>query len=184
VLLDAATELVARGDIDALSMESVAEYAGVSRPLVYKHFANRRELLAEVYRRETTLLHEELAAAVAAAPGLEGKFRALVRGALAAEADRGAALGALRAAGGRSRLLREEQRERDKVTVRYYARRAVREFGIDERQALAVVSILLRAIEGVLAEWRLRPTAGRAALLEDMYVNIVMGAVERLAGQR
>jgi AcrR family transcriptional regulator len=181
VLLDAATELVARGDIDAISMESVAEYAGVSRPLVYKHFANRRELLAEVYRREATLLHEELAAAVAAAQGLEGKFRALVHGALRAEADRGAALTALRAAGGRSRLLREEQRERDRVTVRYYARQAVREFGIEERHAVAAVSILLRAIEAVLAEWRLRPTLQRAALLEDTYVSVVVGALTRLA---
>ncbi len=34
-------------------MEAVAERAGVSRPLVYKHFANRGELLASLYQRES-----------------------------------------------------------------------------------------------------------------------------------
>src|SRR5216683_181233 len=75
-LLDAATELLASGD-DAVSMESVAARAGVSRPLVYKHFANRSELLAAVYERESNLLHRELAAAVNAAGTLEDKFRVL-----------------------------------------------------------------------------------------------------------
>jgi AcrR family transcriptional regulator len=182
-LLDAAAALVAAGDIDAVSMETVAEKAGVSRPLVYKHFANRRELLAEVYRREAALLHDELAAAVSAADTIEGRFRALVHGALAAEADRGAALSALRAAGGRNRQLREEQRARDRVTVRWFARQAVRELAMDERRARAGASILLRAIESVLAEWRLRPTPARAALLEDTYVSIAMGALERLAAE-
>src|SRR5262249_19750467 len=50
-LLDAAVEIVTSGDVAAVSMEAVAERAGVSRPLVYKHFANRSELLAAVYRR-------------------------------------------------------------------------------------------------------------------------------------
>ncbi len=80
-LLDAAVELVVTGDADAVSMEAVAERAGVSRPLVYKHFANRGELLAAVYRREATLLHRELAAEVGAATTVEGMFRTLIRGA-------------------------------------------------------------------------------------------------------
>jgi AcrR family transcriptional regulator len=180
-LLDAAASLVALGDIDDISMESVAERAGVSRPLVYKHFANRREILVAVYRREAALLHEELVRAVTGADGLEGKFRALIHGALQAEAGRGAALSALRAAGARDDELRHEQRGRDRTTVRYFARQAVREFGVDEHQARAGLAILLRAIESVLAEWRLRPTPRRAALLEDVYVTMAVGAVEKLA---
>ncbi|HET9560157.1 MAG TPA: helix-turn-helix domain-containing protein, partial [Actinomycetota bacterium] len=52
LLLDAAAALVRAGDAGSVSMEAVAEEAGVSRPLVYKHFANRDELLGELYRRE------------------------------------------------------------------------------------------------------------------------------------
>src|SRR6266480_4420461 len=66
-LLDATAELVSSAEIDAVTMEAVAERAGVSRPLVYKHFANRGELLAALYDREAALLHAELAVDVEAA---------------------------------------------------------------------------------------------------------------------
>jgi AcrR family transcriptional regulator len=33
-------------------MEAAANRTGVSRALVYKHFANRQELLASLYERE------------------------------------------------------------------------------------------------------------------------------------
>lgn len=179
-LVEAAARLVA-SDVSSLSMDAVAEAAGVSRPLVYKHFANRAELLVAVYRRETALLHEELAEAVRNAPSLEGKFRALIRGALRGESERGAALSALRAAGARNHELREEQRRRDQGTVAYFARHSERELGTDPKATRATVSILLRTIEAVLAEWRLRPTGTHAARLEDTYAMICMGALERLA---
>src|SRR5437867_2742710 len=115
-LLDAAVELVAAGRIEAISMEAVAERAGVSRALVYKHFANRHELLAAVYQREAMLLHEELTAAVAATRTLEDMFRALIHGALRAQASRGATFAALRAAGLRTTERRSEQRQRDRTT--------------------------------------------------------------------
>ena len=183
-ILDAAAALVAAGDVEAVSMETVAERAGVSRPLVYKHFANRGELLAALYDREAALLHAELAADVEAAGTVEEMFRALIHGALRAQASRGATLAALRSVGSRSRASREEQRRRDRTTLRYFGRRAVRQFGLDERRARAGVAVLLGAIETVLAQWRRRPTREHAALLEDTYVALVVGGIEELARRR
>jgi AcrR family transcriptional regulator len=45
-------QLILSGGVEAVSMETVADRAGVSRPLVYKHFASKNELLTGVYRRE------------------------------------------------------------------------------------------------------------------------------------
>jgi AcrR family transcriptional regulator len=180
-LLDAALTLVAAGDIEMVSMEAVAERAGVSRPLVYKHFTNRSELLAAVYQRESALLHTELAAAVTAADSVAEMFRALVRGALRAEAERGAAFAALRAGGLRTRERRQEQRRRDRTTLRYFAANALRDFGIDEPKARIGVAVLLGAIETVLAQWRRHPTADQAQLLEDTYVALVVGGLGELA---
>lgn len=180
-LLDAAVELVVMGDADAVSMEAVAERAGVSRPLVYKHFANRGELLAAVYQREATLLHRELAAEVGAAATVEEMFRTLIRGALQAAAERGHVFSALRSAGGRSHELRREQRGRDVETVRAFAGRAMRELGLDRRRATATAATLLAAIEPVLTQWRLRPTADQAQLLEEIYVGMVRGALRDAA---
>lgn len=182
-LLAKAAELVAANAAE-LSMDAVAEASGVSRPLLYKHFANRHELLAAVYRREAGLLHQELSDAVVAATGIEGKFRALIRGALRAQRTRGAALSALRAAGGRPGDFPALQASRDQSTVGYFARVACRELGTDEKSTRKTVSILLRTIEPVLAEWRLRPTPHHANRLEETYVDICMGALERLPSGR
>ena len=179
-LLDATVGLVTSGDVSAVSMEAVAEHAGVSRPLVYKHFANRGELLAAVYQREAKHLHRELAVEVGAADTLDGMFRTLIRGALRAAAERGHVFAALRSAGGWNRALRHEQRSRDVDTVRAFSSRAVLELGIDRRHATATTATLLAAIDPVLAQWRLRPTQEHAALLESIYMGMVSGAYEAI----
>jgi AcrR family transcriptional regulator len=184
LLLDAAAEIVGEGGVDNVTMEAVAERAGVSRPLVYKHFANRRELLEEVYRRESELLHRELASSVGAATTIEEKFRALVHGALAAPAARGATLFALRHAGSRATSQRQTQRSRDRATLRYFTSEAVAQLGLEESDARAAVAILLGAIDAVLAQWRTRPTAQHAAHLERIYLAIVSGGLERLQLRR
>ena len=183
-LLDVAAELVADGDIDAVSMDAVAERANVSRPLVYKHFANRSELLAAVYQREAQLLHEELAAFVSAATTVEEMFRALARGCLAAQARRGAAFTALSAAGARTEDRRHEQRDRDRSTLSFFARKAVRQFGLEDRQARAGVGILLGAIDSIVNTWRHRPTPEHAQLLEDTYAALAVGGLNELARRR
>jgi AcrR family transcriptional regulator len=179
-LLDAAVALVTSGDVAAVSMETVAERAGVSRPLVYKHFANRNELLAAIYQRESVHLHRELAAAVAAADTVKGMFRTLIRGALRAAGQRGHVFAALRAAGAWNRELRHEQRGRDADTVRAFSRRVARELGIDRRQATVAAATLLAAIDPVLSQWRLRPTPEHAALLEEIYMGMVHGVFDAL----
>ena len=68
LLLDAAAEMVAAGDADEVSMESVALRAGVSRALVYKHFANRQALLHALYERESSHLHGSMRAEVRPSP--------------------------------------------------------------------------------------------------------------------
>jgi AcrR family transcriptional regulator len=180
-LLTAAAALLTDQSVEAVTMEAVAERAGVSRPLVYKHFANRGDLLAAVYQREAAVLHDELATTVRQATTVTDMFRTLIRGALKAQADRGTALAALRAAGGWNHALREEQRQRDRTTMRYFAAHVSQEFGVGEPQAGLAVAILLGAIEAVLAQWRRRPTRQYATQLEDAYMAVVTGGLAQLA---
>jgi AcrR family transcriptional regulator len=175
-LLAAALVLIAADGVEAVSMEAVAEGAGVSRPLVYKHFANRGELLGAVYRRVAVTLHRELAAEVATAGDLEEMYRVLIRGSLRAAKERGPVFVALRQAGAWNRDLREEQRVRERATVRAFAGRAVRERQLDRPAATAATVVVLGAIDPVLAQWRRKPTAAHARLLEDIYLNMVRAA--------
>ncbi|MGH9046069.1 MAG: TetR/AcrR family transcriptional regulator [Acidimicrobiales bacterium] len=185
LLIDAVVAIIEARGLEAVSMEAVAERAGVSRPLVYRHFANRGELLAATYRREAEALHAELAREVAAAGSLVEMYRALVRGSLrATNAPRSGVFAALRAGGAFNRELRRDQRDRDVGTVRAFSARAVKELGLERRQATAATVLLLGALDPLVAQWRLRPTADNAELLETTYLAMVDGAYRRRAGDR
>jgi AcrR family transcriptional regulator len=178
-LLHAAIELLAEDGIDAISMDTVAVRAGVSRPLVYKHFANRDELLAETYRQHAAELNATIAATVEQATGFEGKLRALVRASMAAETTHGPIFGPLRRAGARDAAFRRQQHDRDRRTVKFFARLAMTEFDLDKASATAAMSVLLNGIESVRAQWRTRPTAENRRYLEDLYIDLVTGALRQ-----
>lgn len=180
-LLDMAAEIAVTESPEAVTMEVVAERCGVSRPLVYKHFANRDELLGAVYRREAQRLHDELADQVTEAGSVEEMFRALVRGALHATAERGHLFATLRSATTSSREVRREQRRRDTRTFRAFARRAEDELGLEPRLGAAALSLLLGLIDPVLVQWRFDPTPERAQLLEESYMAIVVATLSGLS---
>jgi AcrR family transcriptional regulator len=182
-LVAAAAALVAEQDVESVSMDSVAARAGVSRSLVYKHFANRHELLAAVYRREAAALDTEIVRAVETAGGFEDVIRTLIRGVLAGAASRGATFARLSRAGARDARLRQEQRDRDRRTVRYFSRLAMTEFGLSKEPARAAIRILLTGVDSVLAQWHARPSVQQARFLEDLYVDLVIGSLDRLASR-
>jgi AcrR family transcriptional regulator len=183
-LIDAAAELVASGGVEAASMDAVAARANVSRPLVYKHFANRHELLAAVYRRQATELDEAIAGAVGRAEGFEDKIRALVRATLDAVTTHGPIFTPLARAGVRDAAFRTEQRARDRRTVRFFARLAMAEYGLAEAEATAATAVLLTGLESVRAQARNRPGPERRQFLEDLYVDLVVGGLANIGVAR
>lgn len=183
-LVDHAAALLAEDGIDAVTMDAVAARAGVSRPLVYKHFANRDELLAAVLRREAHQLDAAISAAVARADGFEDKIRALIRAVLEAVTTHGPIFMPLARAGIRDAELRHERRARDRRTVRFFARLAMEEFGLDEVDASAATAVLLTGIESVRAQSRAQPTAEHRQLLEDLYVDLVVGGLAAVGARR
>lgn len=180
LLLDAAAQIVAAGHADEVTMETVATRAGVSRALVYKHFANRSDLLAALYERESLLLHRQLSAAVERCDSMTGMLRALIEGALAAQAARGATFVALAAVGARPPGQRDRQRRRDGRTLRYFTDRAVDELDLDRRLAEPAMRLALGGIGQVLETWARNPTAQHARLLSDVYVSMVVGGLRDL----
>ena len=182
-LLDAALALVAVGDLDSVSIESVADRSGVSRPLVYKHFANRNEILTALYLREGQRLHEELSVDVQAAATVEDKYRALFRGSMHAAEDRGMIFAALRSAADMNGQLRKVARVRDRHTVEFYAEHAVAELDVPRPETEAVTAMLLGAIAPALSLWHAQPSDDYALQLEDAYMCLVTGALAELARQ-
>lgn len=183
-LVAAAVRLLASKGLDAVNMETVATQAEVSRPLVYKHFANRDELLAEVYRQQAAQLDAAIVEAVDRATGFEAKLRAMIRALLESVASHGPIFNPLVRAGFRGPSFRREQRARDQRTVRFFARLAMAEYDLDKAEATAAVAMLLSGMASIQAQWRARPTAERLRFLEDLYVDLVTGGLASLAARR
>jgi AcrR family transcriptional regulator len=66
-LLDVACEVFAERGFHATSMDDVAGAAGVTKPVLYQHFASKRALFLEVLDDVGHRLHSELAGATASA---------------------------------------------------------------------------------------------------------------------
>ena len=173
--------LLSEGGAEAVTMGTVAERAEVTRTLVYKHFANRNDILASLYRREAARLDKAIRRRVMASPpGFESRLRAFIHAAMESIETHGPVFVPLQAFGS-SETLRAEQRQWDRRTVNYYGELAAEEFGLFRPEAEAAVAVLLSGVHTLLAQARRRPTIRRRQHLEDMYVEMVMSALTGLA---
>lgn len=63
-MLDAALQVYLRSGYDGASMDAIAAEAGVTKPVLYDCYPNKRELFAALLRRETERLLEATAASI------------------------------------------------------------------------------------------------------------------------
>lgn len=183
-LLDVAKVLVTEVGPGRVTVGAVADRAHVTRALVYKHFANKDDLLRALYRREAQRLDGHIRACVEAAPdGFEPKLRAFIGATLDAVEEHGPFFTPLREVGADA-TSRRDQRDRDRRTVGWFAGRAARDFGIDPHTARSVIAVLFTGIRSLLSQMRSRPGPSQRQFLLDTYVEMTMGALERLAGSQ
>jgi AcrR family transcriptional regulator len=74
-LLGVARRLFARDGYRGASMESIAEAAGVTKPVLYQHFSSKRALYSALLASELARLTEELETAFGQAEGNEQRLR-------------------------------------------------------------------------------------------------------------
>ncbi len=180
-LLAVARGLVLEGGPAAVTMGSVAERAEVTRALVYKHFDNRDDILAALYRHDAAALDRQLRRQVAEADdGFEPKLRSFVHVVVEA-ADTHAAFFAPLRPFGRDTTQRRQQRGWDRRTLDYFTSLATQEFGLAETTARPAVGILLSGMVSLLIQARAdRSPTGRARL-EDVFVDLAVGGLRNLA---
>lgn len=180
-LLDVTRRLVDEQGPGGVTMGTVAERAGVTRALVYKHFENKDALLVALYQREATALDREIRRHVdAAADGFEPKLRAFVGACLDAVGEHSRFFTPLRSVGAVAST-RRQQRRWDRRTSAYFVGLAVDEFGIDEGDATAALGVLFLGLQSLLSEMRRSPGAAQRQHLEAIYVEMTLGALARLA---
>jgi AcrR family transcriptional regulator len=141
-LLDIAAAVIADEGTQAMTMERVAESAGVSKALVYRYFANRSALLLELYERESDT--QPLANRIRGARTFEDRLRAIT------------AFDAVERSGLLfHRLVGEKSIEEDVESFRRQTRASVLRFwvtqlrteGLDREQATAFATMFQAAVE-------------------------------------
>lgn len=181
-LLDIAAAVVAEEGTKAMTMERVAEGAGVSKALVYRYFGNRSTLLLELYERESDT--QPLANRIRGARTFEDRLRAITAPYFDAVERSGLLF---------HRLVGEKSIEEDVEAFRRQTRAAVLRFwvtqlrteGLDRGQATAFATMFQGAVEaagGLVA----RGEVDRAVAEEQFYESALaaLEAAQRSARKR
>lgn len=175
-LLDAAARLVRRGGWTALSMQGLAAAAGVSRQLVYEHFASADDLYLAALTHLFERTHASTAAVVTSGAGVEDTIRAAFALFLDLPAEERRALRTLatEADPGRRAMARARTRLRNRIAGLWvpYLRAQT---GVTESEATALAWML------TTAAWGLSDTIADGTLERrrgiELFVRFVAGTL-------
>ena len=176
-LLDVAADVVSSIGVRALTLDAVAEKAGVHRPVVYRHFANVDQLLAALVDRELGRLSRSTADAVAGVEGFEQRLRSAVTAWMDHFAKSATLMDAALVRPPTSVELRAKRREQNNASMAFLTGE-LHAAGLTDVDAEIAAALLLNGLTGVVALWRAKRLTRPVAV--DRFVAIAMGIVSAL----
>jgi AcrR family transcriptional regulator len=179
-LLDAAAALVVERGLGGITMEGLADRAGVSKALPYQHFDNAPDVLVALYRREIGWLGGRVVAAVADTADPAARVRAAIHAYFDAVVERGAVLGAL---SNPATGVAAEADGGQRVGVEFVAELVVEPFGFSGRRARMLASMLLGMLFGAVDSWA-HEDGGRHRIEHTVSALIVAALREAHAAER
>lgn len=170
-LLDVTASLLATEGTRAVTMERVAELAGVSKALPYAHFANAEELLVAVYRRSSARLGRVVWTALTEADEHDDLAQVWVRAHFRHGAGQGDVFAALITPGSAI----PSMADRDSEGEEFVGRVLHRFFDVGVPEARSVAGLVLGAVVGSSNAW-LRDAGNRDAI-ERALTEMIRGVV-------
>jgi|SRR6516162_9307823 AcrR family transcriptional regulator len=177
-LLDVAAAIVLDSGFLALSMESVAQRAGVSKGLGYAYFENADALALALYDREVGELYRRVEAAVSAAPDFEARIRAGLRTYLDVVAERGPLIAVLEVRM-QGRWFRRSGRKRVGQYLAFWASEIERELGVPAEVASALAAAKTSAVDALSRTARRRKLP--RARIEELCVQFSLAGLRAAA---
>jgi AcrR family transcriptional regulator len=170
-LLDEAARLVTTSGIGSVTIERLAEQAGVSKALPYRHFADADAVLVALYRRETTALGAGVVRALSAAPAGADLVRVGVHAYVDGLLPRREVLAALTSPGRAIPALADPDH-----TATRFAASILRQFhGLDQARSRAVAGMVEGAMAG--AAGTLLAGVAPRQIVEDALVAMIHAAL-------
>lgn len=177
--LEVASEIVREHGVDAVTMESVAAAAGVSKGLGYAYFTNRGDLLLAVLERELSDFQRRINDAIRSADTYEGKVRGAIRTWFDVLVERGGLLGTLLQAGPVQNTLQGRRNASYRQFEEFWGSMAEAELGVPKERAVAAAAVLIAGMQGLLERWT--EAGDSRQMLEDVYVELTMRGMTGLA---
>ncbi len=144
-IIQAAVELIVSTGHSGCTLEQVADAAGISKPLIYKYFPKRDDLVKALLEQEFAELHGRGLNTIPKKVPFDRVVRATVERALHYYHDRGPILRLLSADPAVVDLSRTANRSSWSDTSRYFIDRAVDQFKIPKDVAMIAVTMVINA---------------------------------------
>jgi len=177
-LLDVAAGILLDSGFRVLTMESLAERAGVSKGLGYAYFENADALALELYDREVGELYGRVEAAVAGAADFESRIRAGVSEYLDVVAERGALIGVLEARM-QGRWFARAGRRRVGQFLAFWAKQIESDLGVAPELAAPLAAAKVAAVDACARAARRRKLP--RARIEELCAQFALGGLEGAA---
>lgn len=174
-LLDSARTIIRDRGISSLTMEAVAQEAGVSKPLMYKYFDTRLTLLQELLRREFEKFELEMWDRLGAAKDFNEVVEIYVRVNFE-QADRSNILNILGNQGDIRLAIKEAAAESLQRTNRLLVTGLADRYKITKKQAATIVALGAGASQ--MAAERARKLGGNKNKMIDEAVRFILAGIQ------
>lgn len=181
-LLDAAAAIIERNRTPAaLTMEGLAEKAGVSKALVYLHFPTRDDVLLGILEREVAARDEVLRATMREPANYEERLRQWAKGFFDFVESRGMVLNVLLAPP-REPAVERAHRARHDRNVGAWVDAATRTYGADPDVARLTTELISAAAVRAAECWKQLKLPRE--LVERVFVTTALSTIDALGGGR
>jgi AcrR family transcriptional regulator len=180
-LLETAAAVILENGFEALTMESLAARAGVSKGLGYAYFQNAEELALELFDREVARMYGEVSDAIERGSDIADRVRRGVSKYLDVVGERGALLTLLQTKlAGRKR--RRSVRERLRPMFQLWTDLVASHFRLSASDADAITGMMLSVSDSMARAWIAKRVSRRDA--EDLCVAFILAGLRGAAAAR
>ena len=181
-LLDTAEGVLAEHGSDALRMDTVAQAAGVTRPVVYEHFGDRDGLIVALLERHAERVADQVAQTMGKSGSFNKDLRAATRAYLETARRDGGAMRSLISAGKLSPVIEAARQRYWGAATARWSDRYIQEFGLSQADARALVTSHLASVAslaGLCIDGRLG-----VARATELHVTSVVAALDALTSRQ
>lgn len=177
--LDLTADLLQREGVSAVTMERVSALAGVSKPVIYRHFRDRGDLLVALLERCWHDIDTAVQARLAEASTFDQRVEALVVGYFDATAQQGALVRLMIGNASQEPVVEHARQARQRAAEAEWSDFYQRRGGLAPEVADACAAILRAALQGAAEHWVEHPGTTSDRTIETC-LSIMHAALSRL----